>query len=512
MLISTQTNVQTVSELTTALNRHLREFGDGWVEGEVRKWFVSQRGHVFFTIADEETVLDCRIWSSEAPPRDEHPAEGQLVKAHFVRSELWGAKGKFQLSVDHVEATGEGELLRRAAEILERLERDGLTDPARKRRLQAFPRRVGLIAGPDTFVDVVTHLRARFSPVEILSCRATLEGKRAVGEIVDAIGRLSQQRRVDVIVVARGGGSITDLFPFSDERLCRAIAACGVPVVTAIGHTPHRPNCDHVAAACAHVPAKVAELVVPSSIELAGELGRIEDELDAIPGRVAGQDADVAALEAGLDPHGRLERCRDEVEAGVRELALGADGFYGERRREIERWSEQLARVRDQVPRLRERVEERLGRVEGSRAHIRRRYSDYRTAVARHSRDARQAFLRLTARGRELVETEQARLRPAITRRLELERERTTAVLGGMPATANRRLERSCEAVGALIAVIRAHDFRERGWLLASTDRGPVRSINDLRAGDRLELRLHDGRASAQVEDIHSEKKENDDG
>lgn len=512
MMISTETHVQTVRELTTALNRHLREFGDGWVEGEVRKWFVSQRGHVFFTIADEEAVMDCRIWSSEAPPPGDHPAEGQLVKAHFVRSELWGAKGKFQLSVDQVEATGEGELLRRAAEILKHLERDGLTDPARKRPLPTFPCQVGLIAGPDTFVDVTTHLRDRFRPVEILSCRATLEGKRAVGEIVDAIGRLSQEPRVDVIVVARGGGSITDLFPFSDERLCRAIAACGVPVVTAIGHTPQRPNCDHVASAAAHVPAKVAELVVPDSAELAAAVGRINGELDAIPRRLSEQRADIVAFDAGFDPRGRLGRLGVEVETVVHELALRADGFYGERRREIERWSDQLARVRDRVPWLRERVEERLGRIDGSQSQMARRCNDYRTAVARHSRQACQALLRRTTRERELVEAQDARMRPAVTRRFALERERTSALLDRTPAASRRALERGREAVVALIAVIKARDFRERGWLLASTDRGAVGSVEDLRTGDRLELRLHDGRADALLENVHPDSKETDDG
>lgn len=511
-MISTETQVHTVGELTTTLNRHLRDFGDGWVEGEVRKWFVSQRGHVFFTIADEEAVLDCRIWSSEAPPPEEHPSEGQLVKVHFVRGELWGAKGKFQLSVDQVEATGEGELLRRAAEIRKRLERDGLTDPARKRPLPTFPRQVGLIAGPDTFIDVTTHLRDRFRPVEILSCRATLEGKRAVGEIVDAIGKLSQQPRVDVIVVARGGGTITDLFPFSDERLCRAIAACGVPVVTAIGHTPQRPNCDLVASATAHVPAKVAELVVPDSAELAAAVGSINGQLDGIPQRISEQRAAVVALDAALDPQGRLRRLSVEVETVVRELALRADAFYGERRLEIERWSDQLARVRDSVPWLRERVGGRLDRIEGSRAHMTRRYSDYRTAVTRHSREARQALLRRIMRERELVDAQEARMRPAVTRRFALERERTSGLLDRTPAAGRRALERGREAVAALIAVIKARDFRERGWLLASTDRGAVGSVEDLRSGDRLKLLLHDGRAEALLEDVHPDDKENDDG
>src|SRR5207247_1983636 len=111
--IDTEVQLLSVTELDSGLNRHLRQFGDGWVEGEVQSWHVSSRGHAFFALADEGSVLECRMWAQDVPPREHHPDEGQLIRAHFERPEIWSAKGKLQLSVDVIRATGEGELLRR---------------------------------------------------------------------------------------------------------------------------------------------------------------------------------------------------------------------------------------------------------------------------------------------------------------------------------------------------------------------------------------------------------------
>jgi exodeoxyribonuclease VII large subunit len=172
--------------------------------------------------------------------------------------------------------TGDGELLRRRAETLRRLQADGLCDPDRRKPLPAFPRRIGVIAARnDANVDVIQALRKRFPPQDIVFCAASVQGVHAVGSVIDALGRLQSVDGVDVIVVARGGGSTADLLAFDDERLCRAIFACAVPVITSIGHTKDRPNCDHVAAAFAPVPAKAAELAIRhSAAELQEELDR----------------------------------------------------------------------------------------------------------------------------------------------------------------------------------------------------------------------------------------------
>ncbi len=232
-------------------------------------------GHVYLTLADESASLDACIWKGRVARCSPLPAQGDLVQAHYERVDFYAPRGATKLIVDRVRPTGEGELLRRRAETLQRLQADGLCDPGRRKPLLAFPRRVGVIAARnDANIDVIQALRRRFPPQDIVFCAASVQGMHAVGSVIDALGRLQAVEDVDAIVLARGGGSTADLLAFDDERLCRAIFACAVPVITSIGHTKDRPNCDHVAAAYAPVPAKAAELAIRHSADRAARGAR----------------------------------------------------------------------------------------------------------------------------------------------------------------------------------------------------------------------------------------------
>jgi exodeoxyribonuclease VII large subunit len=266
-----------VAQVAGRIGAALRELGDGWIEGEVTQVSLHRSsGHVYLTLADEAASLDACIWKGRVGSCSPLPAQGDLVQAHYERIDFYAPRGATKLIVDRVRPTGEGELLRRRAETLRRLRADGLCDPDRRKPLLAFPRRVGVIAARnDANVDVIQALRRRFPPQDIVFCAASVQGVHAVGSVIDALGRLQAMEGVDVVVVARGGGSTADLLAFDDERLCRAIFACAVPVITSIGHTKDRPNCDHVAAAFAPVPAKAAELAIRhSATDLFDELER----------------------------------------------------------------------------------------------------------------------------------------------------------------------------------------------------------------------------------------------
>ncbi len=274
------TNTQTalpVAQVAGRIGGALRALGDGWIEGEVTQVSVHRSsGHVYLTLADESASLDACIWKGRVARCAPLPAQGDLVQAHYERIDFYAPRGATKLIVDRVRPTGEGELLRRRAETLRRLQADGLCDPDRRKPLLAFPRRVGVIAAlGDANIDVIQALRRRFPPQDIVFCAASVQGVNAVGSVIDALGRLQAVEGVDTIVLARGGGSTADLLAFDDERLCRAIFACAVPVITSIGHTKDRPNCDRVAAAYAPVPAKAAELAIGySAAELLEELDR----------------------------------------------------------------------------------------------------------------------------------------------------------------------------------------------------------------------------------------------
>lgn len=276
----TETQTETalsVAQVAGRIDGALRRLGDGWIEGEVTSISVHRSsGHVYLTLADESASLDACIWRGRVGRCEPLPAQGDLVQAHYERVDFYAPRGATKLILDHIRLTGDGELLRRRAETLRRLRADGLCDPDRRKPLPAFPRRVGVVAAlGDANIDVIQALRRRLPPQDIVFCAASVQGVHAVGSVIDALGRLQAAEGVDVIVVARGGGSTADLLAFDDERLCRAIFACAAPVITSIGHTKDRPNCDHVAAAFAPVPAKAAELAIRySAADLLEELDR----------------------------------------------------------------------------------------------------------------------------------------------------------------------------------------------------------------------------------------------
>jgi exodeoxyribonuclease VII large subunit len=407
-----------VAQVARRIDGALRGLGEGWIEGEVTAISVHRSsGHVYLTLADESASLDACIWKGRASRCQPLPRQGDLVQAHYERVGFYAPRGTTKLVLDRVRPTGDGELLRRRAETLRRLRADGLCDPDRRKALPVFPRRVGVIAARnDANVDVVEAIRKRFPPQDILFCAASVQGVHAVGSVIDALGRLQGAEGVDVIVLARGGGSTADLLAFDDERLCRAIFACAVPVITSIGHTKDRPNCDHVAAAFAPVPAKAAELAIRYA---ASEL---------------------------LD--------------------------------ELDRHQTALGRVLDR-PRL---MVERMGELlQASRSRVTRKRLDLIAALDRRSGEAMRELRRALETQRAAVDRDTARLGPA----------------------AVRLLARQVERVGALGAVIDAKDFRKRGWVMASDDRGrAIERVIDLRPNDSLRLSFADGQATATITQV----------
>jgi exodeoxyribonuclease VII large subunit len=320
-----------VAQLAARVGAALRGLGDGWVEGEVTQVNLHRgSGHVYLTIADESASLDACIWKGRAERCQPLPSQGELVQAHFERVDFYAPRGSTKLIIDRLEPTGEGELLRRRAETLRRLQADGLCDPDRRKPLPPFPRRVGVIAAlGDANVDVIQALRRRFPPQDIVFCAASVQGVHAVGSVIDALGRLQSLTDVDVIVIARGGGSTADLVAFDDERLCRAIFACAKPVITSIGHTKDRPNCDHIAAAFAPVPAKAAELAIRhSAADLAQELDRSRAALARVLDRPRESVERMGAL---------LAACRSRMTRKRLDLIAALDRRSAEALRELRR-------------------------------------------------------------------------------------------------------------------------------------------------------------------------------
>jgi exodeoxyribonuclease VII large subunit len=261
--------VYTVANVNRGLARRVDELPALWVQGDIGDLrYNPSRGFVFLTLRDPDEGASLPVtmsrWAFER--LDPRPIEGQSVQVHG-RVTLYDKRAELSLRADRIEPAGDGALLARIEEARRRLDADGLFGAARKRRPPLWPQGIGLIAGHGAAapLDVIRNARARLPSARFVLAETAVQGDRAVPEILRALAALEARTDVDVIVISRGGGSLEDLLPFSDEQLCRAIAACTTVVVSAVGHERDVPLCDLVADVRASTPTDAARLIVPDA-------------------------------------------------------------------------------------------------------------------------------------------------------------------------------------------------------------------------------------------------------
>jgi exodeoxyribonuclease VII large subunit len=250
-----------------------------WVEGQIAECAV-RGGTVFMTLRDPVAAVSARVicarpvFDAAQPP----PAEGARVVI-WARPDFNANRGSFALTALEIRAVGVGDLLARLDRLRRQLAAEGLFSPERKRLLPFLPRVIGLICGRDSAAerDVLRNASQRWPAVRFRVEETAVQGPYAVSEMIDALARLDADAEVDVIVVARGGGSIEDLLPFSDEALIRAVAACRTPVVSAIGHEQDTPLLDYVADLRASTPTDAAKRVVPDVSEQLALVTQLRD-------------------------------------------------------------------------------------------------------------------------------------------------------------------------------------------------------------------------------------------
>ncbi|MGI9238513.1 MAG: exodeoxyribonuclease VII large subunit [Woeseiaceae bacterium] len=254
-----------------------------WVEGEISNLSRPASGHIYFSLKDDDAQVSA-AWFRQ---RQRGPAisykNGDHVLA-YGRVSLYEARGNYQLIVERMEPAGEGVLKRRYEALKKKLLEEGLFDQDRKQPLPALPTRIGIITSPSgaAIRDILSVLRRRFPAVPVVIYPAAVQGDAAPGELIDALATAVRRDECDVLIVGRGGGSLEDLWSFNDEQLARAIAACPLPVISAVGHEVDFTIADFVADVRAPTPSGAAEIVVPSQREwehriatLAKRIGRI---------------------------------------------------------------------------------------------------------------------------------------------------------------------------------------------------------------------------------------------
>jgi len=255
--------VYSVAALITEVNALLGQgFSGVRVEGEVTNASTSGRGHIYFTLKDEAAALDCVMWASKAQRLKFRLDDGLAVLA-LGSLTIYPQRGRFQLVVDDVQPQGVGALQLAFEQLKKKLEDEGLFAAERKRPLPALPNRVGIVTSATgaALQDMLKVLR-RFPHIEIVVAPATVQGDGAAKEIARAIKRLVDSKKVNVIIVGRGGGSLEDLWAFNEEEVARAIATSPVPVISGVGHEVDFTIADFVADVRATTPTQAAELVV----------------------------------------------------------------------------------------------------------------------------------------------------------------------------------------------------------------------------------------------------------
>jgi exodeoxyribonuclease VII large subunit len=327
-----------------------------WVRGEVSDFKAHRNGHWYFCLRDRTALIKCVVWSRDQRAVPASPDDGMQVVA-FGRLSVYAARGEMQFTVVRIEAEGDG-LRRKALERTRaRLEADGLLAPERKRPLPRFPRVIAVITSLDGAArhDIVAVLRRRAANVRLIIVPAKVQGDSAPLELCAALDRVDRWGKADLVIIGRGGGGREDLWAFNDERVARAVAACSVPTISAVGHEVDMSICDLVADVRAPTPSAAAEAATRSRAELQSELRKVSlrmgaaaralvrhraDELRHLQRDVAAASAervqrrrgelqDVAARLHALSPLATLARgyavARDEQGATLSDVAAFRD-------------------------------------------------------------------------------------------------------------------------------------------------------------------------------------------
>lgn len=310
----------------TELTRYLRDLlesdenlQDLWVEGEVSNLSQPSSGHLYFTIKDSSSALRCVMWRNAVTRQAFLPRDGDAIEVHGNIS-LYEASGYYQLYADLIRPAGEGALYQEFLRLKAQLESEGLFDPLRKKPIPPWPRIIGIVTSPTgaALRDMLRTIKRRYPPVEIILAPTAVQGEEAPAGILTAIESLNRVVKPDVILLARGGGSIEDLRAFNDEGVARAIVDSQAPVITGVGHETDFTIADFAADLRAATPTAAAELATPDQADLRQALSALgADNLRAMQLLLQTRRTDLErshSLLLSRSPLGRVRRDRQRLD------------------------------------------------------------------------------------------------------------------------------------------------------------------------------------------------------
>jgi len=433
-----------VSELNRAIGAMLgAEFADVWVAGEISGFKLATSGHYYFTLKETDAQLKCVAFRSAHRYWKFKPQDGLAVLARG-RIDVYEVRGEYQLIVDLMEPQGLGALQLAFEQLKKKLAAEGLFAAERKRPLPRFPRRIGLVTSPRgaAIADMLKILKRRFPGLHIRLFPALVQGEGSVEDVCRGIEYFSNSRWPDVVIVGRGGGSLEDLWTFNEEAVARAIAACAVPVISAVGHETDVTIADFVADLRAPTPSAAAEMVVPARADLLERIAR-------------------SRTTAAQSVRYRLAM----LEKRLRQQ--GVDRALGVLHRRV---GKGLQRIDEQEYRLRERVRAALA------------------GRARRRLDLEQRLRRFDARPRLA----------ASRRRMEAAQTTGAQIMRLALARRRSRLEQNV----AKLLQLSPLRILERGYAIVSNQHGILKNVAAAPAGSGIHVRLANGALDAVVLDV----------
>jgi exodeoxyribonuclease VII large subunit len=274
--------VWAVRDLVAAVRTHLeREYSDAWVEGEISNFRAPDSGHLYFTLKDGSAQIRVVMFRSSAKLLRFRPADGMQVVVRG-RVTVYEERGELQISAEYIEPKGAGSLQIAFEQLKAKLEAEGLFAAERKKALPALPGRVGIVTSPQAAAlrDILNILQRRHHTVNVVIYPAQVQGEAAAQEVAAGVRHFNRERSVEVIVVARGGGSAEDLAAFNDEALARTVAASEIPVISAVGHETDFTIVDFVSDLRAPTPSAAAELVIRSRQGVEDQAAALQERLE----------------------------------------------------------------------------------------------------------------------------------------------------------------------------------------------------------------------------------------
>jgi len=435
--------VWAVRDLVSAARTHVeREYGDIWVEGEISNFRAHDSGHLYFTLKDEDAQIRAVMFRAQARLLRFRPENGMQAVLRG-RVTVYEQRGELQLMAEYLEPKGAGALQIAFEQLKAKLQAEGLFDPARKKPVPALPRCIGVVTSPQAAAlrDILNILRRRHHSANVLIYPAQVQGDAAAIEVSAGVRYFNRAKTVDVIIVARGGGSAEDLAAFNHEGLARTVAASEIPVISAVGHETDVTILDFVADLRAPTPSAAAEMVIRSRQD-------IEEQAEALRLRLA------RAVRY------RLLMARQKV------TQVAQHGAF--------------ARMMDAINRRQQKLDDLVFRLEKAERRIieqdRRRW-ERASAAVRHY-DARRV---LTGIRRSLAAS-------------------TSALATEMKAALFRSRSR-LEGLERQLSALSPMAILERGYALVFDSSGKlVKSSGQVEAGDRISARLAHGSLTARVE------------